>query len=224
MSRKPASETAVKSGQHTQPRANAFLCVLYPDNPDHCQMMHYLDAMKCIFEWVRILHDKDLKDPLQSVVVDGKPATNEDIYKKAHYHYLLWYKESKTLSAELKFWKPFGVEYMEICNNIRSSLLYFCHQSPAAVKAGKHIYGVECLEGSAKLISRIGLNSNLVQLSEALKLLRDHDGNVADLVLDLANNNPVYGENVLSTIQSYQGLFVCSARQEFLTAGRRNES
>lgn len=220
MSRKPAGETAVKSGQHTQPRANAFLCILYPDNEQHQRMMHYLEALKSIFEWVRILHDKDLKDPLQTVLVDGKPATNEDIYKKAHYHYLIWYKERKTLSAELSFWKPFGVEHIEICNDVRSSLLYFCHQTPAAVEAGKHVYSAEQLEGSTRLIARIGLNSNLVQLSEAIMLLREHGGNVADLVLDLANNNPVYGENVLRTIQSHQGLFTCSARQEFIIAER----
>ena len=46
-------------------------------------------------------------------------------------------------------------------------------------------------------------NRNLVQLSEAIMLLREHGGNIADLVLDLANNNPVYGENVLKTLQRY---------------------
>ena len=55
-------------------------------------------------------------------------------------------------------------------------------------------------------------------------LLREHGGNVTDLVLDLTNNNPVYGENMLKTIQSYQGLFVCASRQEFVIAERaKNE-
>ena len=51
--------TSTKNGA---PRSRVFLCILYPDCREHMQMAHYLEAMSSIFEWCRILHDKDLKD------------------------------------------------------------------------------------------------------------------------------------------------------------------
>lgn len=205
--------TSTKNGA---PRSRVFLFILYPDCREHMQMAHYLEAMSCIFEWCRILHDKDLKDPEPGLYI---PNSAQGL-KKAHYHYMIRYKDAKTVTSVEKFFSPYKVHF-EICHDVQSSLLYFCHMTPEAMAAGKEPYPPESLEGSPKLISCMGLNSNLVQLGEALSLLRDCQGNVVDMVTLLASDNPVYGENMLKTIQSYQGIYVCAARQEYQDAVRK---
>ena len=207
--------TSTKNGA---PRSRVFLCILYPDCREHMQMSHYLEAMSSIFEWCRILHDKDQKDADQPGLYIPNSAQG---LKKAHYHYMIRYKEAKTVTSVEKYFSPYNVHF-EICHDVQSSLLYFCHMTPEAMAQGKEPYPPEKLEGSARLISQMGLNSNLFQLAEALKLLRDCDGNVTDMITLLAEQNPVYGENVLKTIQSYQGIYVCASRQEYQDAHSRS--
>lgn len=196
-----------------QQRSRTFLCVLYPDCFEHQKMMSYLTQMSGIFEWVRILHDKDKLDsidPGQKVLSTGQE------YKKAHYHYMIRFKDARSLQSTEKFFRVW-CKHFEICHSIPSSLMYMIHQTPECFELGKTPYSVEQLEGSSRLISMVGLNSNLVQLSEILCALRSYNGNVTDLIMSVAEENPVYGELMLQTMQSYQGIFVCAARQEFMS-------
>lgn len=201
-----------------QQRSRTFLCVLYPDCFEHQMMMSYLTQMSGIFEWVRILHDKD---KLDSIDPAKKSLSTGHEYKKAHYHYMIRFKDSRTLQSTEKFFHVW-CKHFEICSSIPASLLYMIHQTPECMIAGKTPYSVEQLEGSSKLISMLGLNSNLVQLSEVLKALRSCGGNVTDLVTSVADENPVYGEIMLQTMQSYQGIFVCAARQEYMNSVQRD--
>lgn len=181
-------------------------------------MMSYLTQMSGIFEWVRILHDKD---KLDSIDPSKNSLSTGQEYKKAHYHYMIRFKDSRTLQSTQKFFHVW-CKHFEICSSIPASLLYMIHQTPECIIAGKTPYSVEQLQGSSKLISMLGLNSNLVQLSEVLKALRSCGGNVTDLVTSVADENPVYGEIMLQTMQSYQGIFVCAARQEYTNSFHRD--
>lgn len=200
-----------------QQRSRTFLCVLYPDCFEHQKMMSYLTQMSGIFEWVRILHDKD---KLDSIDPDKKTLSTGQEYKKAHYHYMIRFKDARTLRSTEKFFYVW-CKHFEICSSIPASLMYMIHQTPECFETGKTPYSVEQLEGSSRLISMLGLNANLVQLSEVLHALRSCDGNVTDLITSVADENPVYGELMLQTMQTYQGIFVCAARQEFLVSQRR---
>ena len=200
-----------------QQRSRTFLCVLYPDCFEHQMMMSYLTQMSGIFEWVRILHDKD---KLDSIDPEQKVLSTGQEFKKAHYHYMIRFKDTRTVQSTEKFFNVW-CKHFEICQSIPSSLLYMIHQTPECLKLGKTPYSVEQLEGSSRLISMLGLNSNLVQLSEVLQALRSCNGNVTDLVTSMSENNPVYGELALQTMQSYQGIFVCADRQEYQDAMRR---
>lgn len=202
-----------------QQRSRTFLCVLYPDCFEHQKMMSYLTQMSGIFEWVRILHDKDKLDsidPAQNALSTGQE------YKKAHYHYMIRFKDARTLLSTEKFFHVW-CKHFEICQSIPGSLMYMIHQTPECFELGKTPYSVEQLEGSSRLISMLGLNSNLLQLSEVLSALRSCNGNVTDLITSVADQNPVYGELMLQTMQSYQGIFVCAARQEYQDAIFRNK-
>lgn len=192
-------------------KSRTFLCVLYPDCFEHQMMMSYLTQMSGIFEWVRILHDRDKLDsidPAEQALITGVE------YKKAHYHYMIRFKDQRTLAACEKFFHVW-CKHFEICNSVPAALLYFLHQTPECCVRGKTQYPPEKLEGSSKLIAQLGLNSNLVQLGEVLKDLRQYDGSIVDLVTDYAECAPVRGEIALQTMQSYQGIFVAAARQEF---------
>ena len=181
-------------------------------------MMSYLTQMSGIFEWVRILHDKD---KLDSIVPEQKSLSTGQEYKKAHYHYMIRFKDPRTLQSTEKFFHVW-CKHFEICNSIPSSLLYMIHQTPECMVLGKTPYSIERLEGSSKLISMLGSNSNLIHLSEALSALRSCGGNVVDLITSYAHENPVFGEFMLQTIQCYQGIFVCAARQEYMNSVHRD--
>lgn len=199
-------------------RSRTFLCVLYPDCFEHQMLISYLTQMSGVFEWARILHDKDKVE----ASTEDKQLLAGDVYKKAHYHYMIRFKDQRTLGTVKDFFLGF-CEHFEICHNIQSSLLYFIHMTPTAlIDPYKHKYSREDLEGSPKLISQLGLNSHLSQFNEILQLLRSCDGNVVDLISALSEDDPVLGEIALSTIQSYQGIFCMAARQEFDIYKRSN--
>ena len=103
---------------HISERSCNFMFILYPDSIEHQNLMEYLSQMSNIFEWVRILHDKDIASYING---DGIVPL-----KKPHYHYLLHYNTLKTAKSVQSFFHVW-LDHVELCHDLQSSLLYFLH-------------------------------------------------------------------------------------------------
>lgn len=71
-----------------------YRLLLYPDNDKHQMVMLSIDLAQ--LQYVRCLHDKDDKED----GVDAKP----------HYHYVVTFKDAKTISAAQAYFDRMGLE------------------------------------------------------------------------------------------------------------------
>lgn len=139
-----------------------FRLLLYPRYED--DINHEL-AITCLglsgVDYVRMLHDKDLKD-------DGTPA-------KPHYHYVVSFENAKSISAANKYFGSMGIEsrfvqVIEDAKERKRSIRYLAHLD----HPDKYQYDVELAEGPLKRvlvalsISREDENSRVLAVMELI--------------------------------------------------------
>lgn len=148
------------------PRSRNWVMVLYPDDPTHIECITRLEQSG--YNYAGILHNEDVYD---------KHDTDDDSLigskKKPHYHIVLSLKNPRfrtPLADEL------GIEpnYLEVCRNRDSSLLYMIHDG----FPNKYQYDPSDVFGSLA----IAVTKLLVDESESARVLK---------VLDVLDTMPI---------------------------------
>lgn len=110
-------------------RSRNHCLILYPDDPKHLEAMDYIHKH---YDYAAILHDKDLSDDLFNL-------------KKAHYHYVIRFKDARwrsSIALELGITE----NYLEECRNLKNALLYLLHYNDS----DKHPYSIDDVKGCLK--------------------------------------------------------------------------
>lgn len=95
-----------------QERKRNFCLVLYPDCPEHNELITRIASNEYNFDYAGICHDKDITD-------EGDP-------KKPHYHFVLHLNNPCTRSALAK---NLGIEerLVQDCKDYKGALMYLVH-------------------------------------------------------------------------------------------------
>ena len=95
-----------------QERKRNFCLILYPDCPEHNELITRIASNEYNFDYAGICHDKDITD-------DGDP-------KKPHYHFVVHLNNACTRSA---FAKNLGIEerLVQDCKDYKGALMYLVH-------------------------------------------------------------------------------------------------
>lgn len=146
-------------------RSRDFLMMLYPEDPKHVSLLEYIKEYEHIWQFVYILHDRDVWTDDDDEVKNGEHVVGEA--KKPHWHVLIHRKDQSSAGAQSKF---FGV-HVEKCSNVEGSLMYFVHKTPASIHKAQ--YDWDDLKGSKKLLDKVLIQkSHFVQLRYFLDLSR----------------------------------------------------
>lgn len=102
-------------------RSRVFVGLWYPEDPTHVNAMKLLNDMK--FQYVAILHDKDVYDKDDAKDEDGKRAGD---LKKEHWHLVIKFQNARSifsLADEL------GIKsnYLQCCSNTTEAYRYLLH-------------------------------------------------------------------------------------------------
>lgn len=166
-----------------------FGVILYPENPDHVNMLDYLEKHDWLFDVVYILHDKDDKKP--------------------HWHVMIHAKSQYTVSSFVKFFKVW-IDYAEPITSCQSYVAYMLHDTPDSMS--KHLYSVSDLHGNEKLIRKFTQNGNFVQLGEVLQHISENHGSMLRLLSDVVASDR---KDLLETVKEYQSLICTASNQEY---------
>lgn len=95
-----------------QERKRNFCLILYPDCPEHNELITRIVSNEYNFDYAGICHDKDITD-------EGDP-------KKPHYHFVVHLSNACTRSA---FAKNLGIEerLVQDCKDYKGALMYLVH-------------------------------------------------------------------------------------------------
>lgn len=95
-----------------QERKRNFCLILYPDCPEHNELITRIASNEYNFDYAGICHDKDITD-------EGDP-------KKPHYHFVVHLSNACTRSA---FAKNLGIEerLVQDCKDYKGALMYLVH-------------------------------------------------------------------------------------------------
>lgn len=95
-----------------QERKRNFCLILYPDCPEHNELITRIASNEYNFDYAGICHDKDITD-------EGDP-------KKPHYHFVVHLGNACTRSA---FAKNLGIEerLVQDCKDYKGALMYLVH-------------------------------------------------------------------------------------------------
>lgn len=152
-------------------RSRRWNLILYPDCPEHMDILYYLTS--------------DNPEGIQGYYIyhSGEPATDSKnnvktdengnvIYKKAHYHVQISYKNPRTKRSVLKaFSHLIASPLVEKTQDINSTYLYMLHKTYDCFKVGKKVYQHSDIKllgnGSLSLLNAVsGIESDL---SEQIK-------------------------------------------------------
>lgn len=134
-----------------QERKRNFCLLLYPDCPEHNEIISNIASNAYSFDYAGILHDKDITD-------DGDN-------KKPYYHFVVHFNNACTRGA---FAKNLGLDerFIQDCKDYKNALMYLVHYK----NQEKAQYSNELVFGT--LAEKVReLTSKLNETSSALKIL-----------------------------------------------------
>ena len=124
----------------TQTRSRIYVCLLYSDDQSHAFALEQLTNGS--YASVGILHDKDVCVDANTGEVIYDESTGQPALKKAHYHFVVRFKNAKyalSLAKELSI----APNYLRPSVDFRAACRYLCHLDTPE----KHQYSVNELIG-----------------------------------------------------------------------------
>lgn len=102
-------------------RSRVFVGLLYPEDPTHVNAMQLLNDMK--FQYVAILHDKDVYDKDDAKDEDGKRVGD---LKKEHWHLVIKFQNARSIHSLAD---ELGIKfnYLQCCSNTTEAYRYLLH-------------------------------------------------------------------------------------------------
>lgn len=121
-------------------RSRQFCLVLYEDDKTH---MKAIKIIQDRFHHALIRHDMDIYE--NDVWKDGEIVNKAGEFKKPHYHVVIKFENARYKSSLAK---ELGIEdnYIQLCTNVRSALLYLIHFRDY----DKYLYKIEDVSGPLK--------------------------------------------------------------------------
>lgn len=120
-----------RNGLHAGARSRYFALLLYPDNPDHMDVLDWIQRNE---SYVLILHQP------------------EDDDKKPHYHLILHFPNARTLNGVQKYFAHEIDSFIRVCTDPYSFIQYMMHNTYECKKKNKSVYSLSDLQGTAELI------------------------------------------------------------------------
>lgn len=192
------------------PRFTSFACVLYPEDALHEYTLQMMNRFPRLYKAVYILHDKDVYsdqdfEDFKSEHNGDTPNWNVGDRKKAHYHVLFSWGQSRDVASMSKF---LGV-YVQGISDKRSYLQYMIHATFDS--RSKFQYPIESLEGDQKTISLLtAQNSHFVQLEEILEDMEN--GSMLTDIVRKINRSP-NSKALYEVFEQYQ-YFICACSNQ----------
>lgn len=161
-------------------RSRLWCLLLYPEDETHIEA---LEAIRKEFNYVAILHDKDVWTEVDEEV---NPEHKAGELKKPHYHIIVKFTQARwntALAADLGI----APNYLEQCRNFDSAALYLVHDGLEE----KYQYDSTSLEGTLvpavmKLLAAKDENSRVLELMKLIQSMGYID--YSELVIKACEN------------------------------------
>lgn len=153
--KKVLSDEESRHNKYASPRSRYFMFLLYPDNPDHMEVLSWI---RDNLHYIAVLHDRDLLDHADdSELGDFSDALSESDFAlaKPHYHVLVRFSNCRTINGVRKYFGFLIDKWIQVCSDPYASALYMTHNTFGSVKKKKFRYSLNDVEGTPNLKKRL---------------------------------------------------------------------
>lgn len=183
-----------------------FAVVLYPDNPEHMDVLRYLEEFplsypKCVY----ILHDKDVwtaEDEQEDAAHVAGTA------KKPHIHVMFKVPKQGTVNGVIRSFAGV-IDYVEGITSPDAYIEYMTHSDFKSRKQGKVVYDPITFRGSRDLIIK-AFNKTVILFNCVAELTQvaNESGSLTSLVEYISGVDATLQEQYLDTLRMYSSFLL----------------